>query len=208
MSIVLTRRLSIAGMMLLALTASALPAPNTAAASPPTGRHCVVKAARPGLSDPAGETCYRTFTEAVAAATGGRIADAPADSTVAFHDRDLQKRLNATTGNRKHPVTAGRAATGYVLIGIEYEHIGLGGRSRLFYADAPCTTTTDDADWGFADLRRTDFNDTISSFLTYNNCWVDHYEHIWYGGDHTGYQPSQYYVGDWMNDRTSALIWS
>lgn len=208
MSTVLTRRLYTVGMALLALSMPALVTPHTAAASPTTGPNCVVEVSRPGASDPAEQTCYRTFSEAVAKATGGRVTNAPTDPRAAFGDRDLQKRLNVTMGTQKNPVAAGRALQGNVLLGIEYEHVSFGGGSRLFYGDRACTTTTSDAEWGFADLSSTGFNDVISSFVTYNNCWVDHYEHSGYAGAHTGYQPTQHSIANWMNDSTSSLIWS
>ena len=58
--------------------------------------HCVRSVTKPDTPT----TCYDTFTAAIAAATGGQITDAPADSRVAMNDQRLLARLNAGTGKK------------------------------------------------------------------------------------------------------------
>jgi|EndMetStandDraft_9_1072997.scaffolds.fasta_scaffold152025_1 hypothetical protein len=58
-------------------------------------RHCVSNSAEPTRI-----MCYDNFTAAIAAATGGRISDAPADVQKAMKDRRLMEKLNATKEKR------------------------------------------------------------------------------------------------------------
>jgi hypothetical protein len=37
---------------------------------------------------------------------------------------------------------------------------------------------------------------------------VNHFDKGNWQGINLGYQPSQYYIGDLMNDRTTSLLWS
>ncbi len=51
----------------------------------------------------------------------------------------------------------------------------------------------------------TDWNDRISSYKTFNNCQVRHWEHTDFSGADTGYQVGdQDWIGD-LNDRASAI---
>ena len=47
--------------------------------------HCVTSLTKPGNPT----TCYDTFTAVIAAATGGKVTDAPADPRVAMNDKSL-----------------------------------------------------------------------------------------------------------------------
>ena len=62
-------------------------------------RHCVTDLSK--RDDPT--TCYDTFTAAIAAATGGRITDAPADLRVAMNDERFLARVYNTGKKKKKP---------------------------------------------------------------------------------------------------------
>jgi hypothetical protein len=117
-------------------------------------------------------TCYPTFTAAIAAATGGRIADAPSDVKAALADQALTERINAAS-------TAGAGTLATVIGGIFYDQIGQQGSSITVTKPSPC-----DADkllremWvDYPMLNAIGWNDRISSFHGYNNCWCKLWEH-------------------------------
>src|SRR5256885_608374 len=74
---------AVAGM---AMTAIATPAKAATAQE----RHCVIDVSTPN----APASCYQTFTEAIAKATGGRVTEAPNDPAAAV--KDLAARLNTS----------------------------------------------------------------------------------------------------------------
>jgi hypothetical protein len=188
--------------VLVALAAAAAVAPPQAAvAGSAVKPHCVVQATRGTGGTPA---CYGTFTEAIAAATGGRINDAPATASAASRDNDLQRRLGRTTRTNKN-AAGQRVVPGNVLLGVEFEDINFSGRSLTVWATSGCTLTTTDEEWRLDGLG--DFNDEITSFIPYSGCWADHWEHT-YVGMHTGYLPATAYLGDAMSDQTSSIKWS
>ncbi|WP_271220701.1 peptidase inhibitor family I36 protein [Streptosporangium carneum] len=145
-------------------------------------------------------TCYATFTEAVADATGGRITDAPRDSVSAMADPAFDRRVNALSQDTGQAVAQASA----VILGIEYEHGNYGGGSWIVEADSGCNPDPG-LDWGFPYLGN--WNDKISSFRVYGDCWVNHYEDEDYGGATTGWRGSTSYIGSAMNDETSSIIW-
>lgn len=182
------------------LAALALTAPTTAQAAPPA-QHCVVNLAKGGAT-----SCYTTFTAAVAAATNGRVTDAPSDPRAARGNASFRAKLDESTKKQASGQTV--APLGGIVIGIEYYHIGWAHPSKIFSGDSTCSTQTWDNEYEWDLWGDWTWNDEISSFETFANCWVDHFDLPQYQGAHLGYQPSQYYIGDTMNDRTTSLRWS
>ncbi len=176
-------------------TASLLAVPTTAGAA--SAQSCVVDVSRGGTP-----VCYSTFTEAIAKATGGRVTDAPPDSADAAKDPDLTARLNAPVSKDKYSVTAD------VLIGIEYYNIGYANPDYIFVAPWGCDSNKTYAEFWFDLWGDWGWNDEISSFRTFSGCMVKHWDLTGYRGDSTPWQYDQYYIGDWMNDRTSSLQWT
>jgi len=50
--------------------------------------------------------------------------------------------------------------------------------------------------------------DVISSYYTFANCWVEHYENPSWGGAKVGYHGSRSYIGAALDNRTSSQRWS
>lgn len=95
------------------------------------------------------------------------------------------------------------------VIGTEYQHASYGGafwNVTVSPNGFTCTTSTGNVDAEIGSIGG--WNDFISSFKTYSNCWAKHYEHNFYGGASVGYSGSQSYIGNAMNDRTSSIRWS
>ncbi|MET9735612.1 hypothetical protein ABZZ79_34800 [Streptomyces sp. NPDC006458] len=204
------RLLAVAGIVAAGLAAPASAHGDSAPAGrgapqPKAGRHCVVHLSRADQV-----SCFSSFTAAISSATGGKITDAPADARSALNDPRFAARLDETAA--KHPSstassTRPTAAQGSTVIGIEYWHIGWAGSTYVLSADYGCTTALDGPEWEFS-FWRAPWSDNISSFRTYANCYADHFDGPFYTGDHTGYQYGQYYIGEFMNDRTSSIQWS
>jgi hypothetical protein len=70
-----------------------------------------------------------------------------------------------------------------------------------------CTGTTSDVDASLGSMP-SGWNDRISSFRGFSNCWTKIYEHSGFGGAALGYQGDTRYVGDALNDQTSSIRWS
>ncbi|RKS79016.1 hypothetical protein BZB76_0454 [Actinomadura pelletieri DSM 43383] len=180
-----------------AATTLGLAAPPTAATggqTPANDRHCVLHLTSGGTV-----SCYRTFTEAIADATGGQITNAPRNVAAAVADTEFDRRLNAL-GQSEH-----RAADLDAVISIEFEDANYGGRSNVIEADGVCDDN-DDIEYSAPTLPE-DWNDTITSFKTYVQCQVNHYQHPDYQGTRTGWLEDTPNIGSIMNDRTSSIQW-
>jgi len=82
-----------------------------------------------------------------------------------------------------------------------------GGNTEIRSYGGPC----DREGYGISDVNDGwgpwGWNDTISSFKTWNNCHdVTAYENINYGGSAWGYNGNVDYVGDWANDKISSFL--
>jgi hypothetical protein len=186
-------------------------APSAATASP--AQHCV--------SGPSGEaTCYATFTEAIAAATGGEIADAPADARLALADERFANRINAIALKRAADLQSGALAAhitpaSTVVIGISYLDANYGGNTWVWNQPYGCDGNPYTIDFEVYNLNMSPyanygFNDNISSFHSYSNCQTVLYEDWYWGGSATnGGVPiaDMSWVGAAMNDRASSIRW-
>src|SRR5262245_42566595 len=144
------------------------PAATPARAAEAKTRHCVVSASKGSGA----AVCYASFRAAIAAATGGRITDAPNDSRVAMRDRGLQARLNAIDVKKVRTIQADIAP-----IGIFYESTGFRGSSLIYTGGHPCTQVTTDRDYSVSDVGPL-WSDRISSYRAYRNCEVTVYQGV------------------------------
>lgn len=120
--------------------------------------------------------CFATFTEAVRVATAGEVTDAPATAAEAVRDEDLMVRLGA--GDKL--ARPGTTIPHQLLIGLEFDGTSYNGDSKLFYDNEACTGPTSNVDHEVADLGS--WNDRISSFMNFNNCYTKHYSLANFGG--------------------------
>jgi hypothetical protein len=173
-------------------------APNQAA--PATGPHCVVHV-------PTGQTsCFDSFTQAISAATNGRIADAPADARAALADDSFRTRINALADAT--PRTLDRAVRPRltVVIAIQYEDAGFQGATLTSTADFGCDGNFGTIDFELA-VMPSGWNDEISSFSAFSNCAEVLYENGGFGGAQTQLATELSYVGDALNDEASTIRW-
>jgi hypothetical protein len=171
-----------------ATTDGASRVPNSAS------RHCVLR-----LSEENSVQCFQTFSAAISNATGGRVTSAPNDPQAALSSKSLTNKINAAP-------TLQTLASGYV-IGVLYEHINYGGATFTVTAGQPCTGPLED-EYYIPSLVPYGWNDVVSSFRSYNNCWTKLFEHEWLGGAAYGYTPYSSWVGSYFNDLTTSVRWS
>jgi hypothetical protein len=154
-------------------------------------QHCVTEVGftEGGKATPAASQsqCYATFSEAVAAATGGaaRLATNASPESV--------------TAAELAPQEARRT-----VIGVVYWHSRFRGRSHIFYSNVGSC-------WpGRSFFVRTmprGWNDEVSSARSYGGCSLAiYYEHVNFGGAQL---PCRWACASFgaMNDRTSSIRW-
>lgn len=179
-----------------------VPSPAAAASQAKPVGHCVVDLATERI------TCYDTFRESIAAATGGRITDAPATPAKAAEDKRFLAELDAPAGNSAKAAakantsrTSPRAAS-QVVGGFVYEDFNYGGWSWTLTIPSRCRN---DGAWDatYGDLGSF-WNNKITSVIPAGNCHIELHSDPHYQGARQMYTSSTPYVGDAMNDQASS----
>jgi hypothetical protein len=175
----------------------ALPAvmagPATSAQAAPNTRHCVQQAVPANSKHQAAPpTCYATFAEAIAQATGGAVR-LPANVTMVTQEQ-LDAGYQARQANGQ---VALAAAT--IIIGISYQNTSWSGGSVTHTASANCDRTT----WKIANVG-SGWNDQFGSAKHYSGCTGNYYEHASFGGAWV----QTWWSGGAMNDRTTSIRWN
>ena len=100
----------------------------------------------------------------------------------------------------------GAPAQASTVVGVEYQHSNFSGATLTSWVGPngfSCTGPISDVDAWF-DGVPAGWNDIISSFRGYSNCWTRLWEHSGRVGASVGFSPDTSYVGDAMNDRASS----
>lgn len=135
--------------------------------------------------------CFATFSDAMAAATGGRVR-LPAAATPATVDR---RTLNS----------GAQPSSSDFVIAIEYADFDFGGASTIFHS----STTCNDSNHAVPDLRFFGWNDRISSALAFSGCNNSfHYENVNFSGAVIDCGTGCSNIGAAMNDQTSSILWT
>ncbi|GAA1564837.1 hypothetical protein GCM10009678_54880 [Actinomadura kijaniata] len=194
-----SKRAVVVGTLATAMAGGGLFATASAASAttaPADKDHCVVNLATDRTQ------CYDTFPQAISAATGGQITDAPQSPAAAAASRSFEQRINAI--GRQAASSAAPLAT--VTLSIEYDW-------NYYQTTAGSLTITGtsgcDGD-GSVEWMKTSlggWNDRISSFKGYNGCQVRHYQHENFAGAYTspvGENPSMMQHGG-LNNQASSI---
>ncbi|MGC0415536.1 hypothetical protein [Embleya sp. AB8] len=144
--------------------------------------------------------CFATFREAISAATGGRVTDAPSTAKAGLADEHLTKELNDPTSGTITP-----AAKTNVVIGITYWDSNFAGPSYVYTAGNQCTDSTGDID--FQVNIQNDWQNRISSFVGFGNCYLKLWENTYWWGSSYGFSGSAGYLGA-MDDRAKSIQWT
>jgi hypothetical protein len=164
---------------------AAVAAPTTAPNGPET--HCVHN-----LST-GSESCFATFTEAIAAATNGAVTDASAAPAQAVADSEFARRLTAAG-----EITTASSA----ILGISWVHANYAGSSVAWTAAYGCDDSTD-IDWQISNVGST-WNDKISSAKSFSNCQSKYWQNSWFSGASTSWFYNLSYFGS-MNDQATSI---
>jgi hypothetical protein len=180
----------------------AAPAPASAAPAA-EGPGCVVTVdgSRP-------KACFPTFAEALDFASGGRLVAGPKNASDALQDPAWQARIDASNAESDRRVRAGaKAAVVWTVISIEYEDTGYTGAYTIYSgSNGNCTTRTTDRDYSDSSVSA-GWDNEISSFRSYANCWVKHWENTSFGGASVGPTGSRASLG-LLDDETSSIEWT
>ena len=182
----------------LAVLAGAVAAPSAQAAADESAesgaRHCVSEATT------GQQSCYGTFTEAVSAASGGRITDAPASAGDAARDSGFRAET------RQFNTSAGAMADGGVIQGTFFDDPGFGGDSLTVTGESLCKK---DGVVNYQHDLEDGWKNRVSSVQPWGGCWIWLYPEPGLGGDRDGpFKENASDIGSMMNDRTQSIGFS
>lgn len=191
------RGLRVPALAMCAAAALAVGLTGQALAEPVSGspaRSCVVTLPpEDGRDAPSAPRCYDSLAEAVSAVTGDAVHIPPHSNTLTQDQLDAGKRDASTK----------RGTKSRRIIGIEYEHSGYRGTSKVYNVNAgSCRSGGTYRD---GDLSDDPLNDEISSARSYEGCTSTHYQHSGFSGMEHDCRCSSMEA---MNDRTSSIRWS
>ncbi|MGX2993012.1 hypothetical protein JNUCC64_01750 [Streptomyces sp. JNUCC 64] len=139
-----------------------------------TGPHCVAQ------GETNKTTCYKTFREAVAAATGGRVTDATQEK--AARTPNFVDQVNKGADSR-----TSRTAASTTIQAVLYLEPNYAGSSIFLTGPRSCKN---DYTWDAEYSMPTGWNDQVSSLRVFSNCHVNAFEHYGFSG------ASQYFGTD------------
>lgn len=168
--------------------ASASEAASPAGARVHPGHHCV-------LSATSELSCFDTFTEAMAAGSGGRIADAPRDVKTALADPRFNARVDALAA----------APAAQIVVVILYDDQDQSGDSFAIWKATGCDGDTTTKDHDVASLTPYGWDDSVESLHSYSQCHTVLYANDNWTGARTGKIGTSNYVGDIMSDEANSL---
>ncbi|MFF3734327.1 peptidase inhibitor family I36 protein [Streptomyces sp. NPDC002476] len=178
-------------------TAGAAQAPENPRAK--AGPHCVADAVTQKT------TCYDTFRESIAAATGGRITDAPATPQKAATDKKFLAKLNAPAETAANtPASRTTARSSQTIAAVLYEHGNYYGQSLTLTTYVPCGIGSR---FGVLDLGSDfyRFDNLTSSLIASGDCQIELFENPNLTGASQKYSGSVGWVGNAMNDHASSV---
>lgn len=153
-------------------------------ADPGEGGHCVLSLAE------GNERCFDSYEASKAFAAAHADAGAPKTDAAA-----------ARAGAR---LAVGPNVIVATLFDWEFWN-PLGGTLILIGTAGNCTTTTADIDYAMPTLSAR-WNNDVSSYLTFSNCWLNLFDGTWFGGTATGYRGSRTTLGSMNNDASSIRV--
>lgn len=173
--------------------ALSIPSAQASPAGEGPARHCVANSAGE-------QKCFRSFTEAIDSASGGRIDDAPSSARAATHDAGLRAATEQLAASPK------AQAAGDVITGTFFHDQDFGGASLTVTSSGMCEKD------GYVDYQHDfadDWKDRISSVQPWGNCSLWLYPEPNLGGDRDGpFDENTADIGTLMNDRAQSVGFS
>jgi hypothetical protein len=164
---------------------------NPAQAAPEEEQHCVI-----AIADLDRVTCFDTLAKAIDFATGGR-GTTPSKGSAGPSTGSSTERF----GTESH-------VPNHVPVATWFRYWLFQGSSVTWMgSNGNCTTPTGNIDYQLSSVPAP-YNNWMSSFITYSNCWEDDYDLSGPSGYHTGYRGTQAVVNATIDNDTSAANWS
>ncbi|MFJ4920403.1 hypothetical protein [Streptomyces sp. NPDC088725] len=162
-------------------------------------RHCVVDS-RTGE-----QSCFATFPEAIEAASGGAVTDAPASSRSAAEGTSAAD-TGFRTEMKEFNSDARTLEAGEVIQGTFFDETQFGGSSLTITGAAPCVKDGwIEYQYDFPD----EWKNRVSSVQPWANCWIWLYPEPDLGGDRDGpFDENAPDIGSFMNDRAQSVGFS
>ncbi|HEX3762888.1 MAG TPA: hypothetical protein VHW23_29530 [Kofleriaceae bacterium] len=152
------------------------------------GHHCV-------LSATSELSCFATFTEAMAAGSSGRIADAPSNVKAALSDPGFNARVDALAA----------APAAQIVVVILYDDTDQDGDSFAIWKGSGCDGDITTKDHDVASLTPYGWDDSVESLHSYSQCHTVLYANDNWTGARTGKIGTSNNVGDIMSDEANSL---
>lgn len=191
------RTLAIASISTAALGVASVAAPAQAQDG---NRQCVIDVSTPDTR----VSCYDTFTEAVARATGGRVTDAPDNARAAAKDARFEARIDALGTD---PAAARRTAAGDVLIAIWFRDADFGGGSGVVTTNGPCTVPALDPPDFTHEYVGDNWNDDIGSYKAFSGCRLKLFSDRGFQGASIDFAGTRTDLGV-LDDEVSSILYS
>ncbi|MDK0524569.1 hypothetical protein [Streptomyces sp. ML-6] len=188
--------------LMTAACAAVLLAPASAAAAPQKEpqSHCVVDTATRKT------TCYDTFRESIAAATGGRINNASQEE--AAKDKHFLDKLNASAkapAGTQSSRTSASAASPFVL-SIFYDDWDYEGSSLTSTGNAACKN---DGKWDYQqNYIESGWNNHVTSLKLFSNCYVELFSGANFTEARQFFTSDTRWVGEAMDNQASSVAWT
>lgn len=181
------------------------PTATASAASDVPGSHCVAHA-----TGDLQLACYDSFAEALEKASGGRLTHGPKNAAEALDDPAFIARVEAANADANRADAAGgfAAAAGFdTVISIDYMNTNWNAPELIWLGTGNCSTSTNNTDYEISTMPAGWVN-VVSSYRTFANCWVKHYEDPSFNGNVEGYNGSRASMTAGVDNRTSSERWS
>jgi hypothetical protein len=208
-----TARRGLVAMAIAAVGLSAAPSAAAQAAAVPAtagGSHCVGFLTTPGSTTPAPQPeCFDTFAKALERASGGQLTEGPKNAADAMADPAFNAQVDTANATAERARAGGgfAAATVRTVVSIDYSGSSYGGSDYIWSGtNGNCSTRTTDTDYILVSMPA-GWDNVVSSYRAYANCWVRHWENTSWTGSSYGYYGSRSSLGA-MDNETSSEEWS
>ncbi|MEU8079072.1 peptidase inhibitor family I36 protein [Catellatospora citrea] len=173
-----------------ALALLGLAAPASPAAAAAGDVYCVARV----NGEAPQATCFDTFDKALQFASGGVLVDLPKGSGTVAKVEAMNAGFGTFAVN--------------TVISIDYTGINFTGSALIWTGSSGnCSGPLGNIDYQIPSMPA-GWDNVVSSYRTFANCWVKHYELTNYGGASIGYSPTDANIGAAMDNRTSSERWS
>ncbi|OLF06780.1 hypothetical protein BLA60_29940 [Actinophytocola xinjiangensis] len=148
--------------------------------------------------------CFDSFTEAISTATGGRVADAPADAGKAATNKAFEAELRSLSKAAAEP---GVQVQNVLEIDYDYHFFGTDTFTWWVENDSCWGNPIGAVKWQVWNLDDYGWNDRINAYGNHNFCYSAHFEHAGFQGLAMGWDTGSGGMGS-LDGEASSIQWS